>query len=288
MLTELMGGELTARSTPGVGSTFCVRLFLPQAAGSSIAEHAAGPGIGPLAPPAAARTGYEGTRRRILVVDNEEADRALMQDLLQPLGFEIHSVASGAAALARLADPHAPRPDAVFMDLAMPGIDGWETIRRLRAAGHAALPLAVVSANAFDRALDNDAGVVPADFLVKPVRLPLLLDWLGRRLALVWITTAVPPADAHAAPTDPGAERLPDEVQLDALRSLLDLGYLRGVQRKLDEIEHGDAAAARFVARLRGLAQRFEIDALQAAVAQALGDRRQQGEEAHAQRPDAG
>ncbi|MEO7246254.1 MAG: ATP-binding protein [Rubrivivax sp.] len=289
MLTELMGGELTARSTPGVGSTFCVRLFLPQAAAGPPADgRAAEPSHAPVSLPAAARTGYGGARRRILVVDNEEADRSLMHDLLQPLGFDIDGVASGEAALARLADPHAPRPDAVFMDLAMPGIDGWETIRRLRAAGHAALPLAVVSANAFDRALDNDAGVVPSDFLVKPVRLPLLLDWLGRRLTLAWTNTPPPPADTRRDPTEGGGERLPNALQLDALRTLLDLGYLRGVQRKLDEIEHSDAAASRFVARLRALAQRFEIDALQAAVVQALDQRRQQGEAAHAQRPDAG
>jgi signal transduction histidine kinase/CheY-like chemotaxis protein/purine-cytosine permease-like protein len=251
MLTELMGGELTVRSTPGAGSSFCVRLFLP--------ELAAAPGLAASGP----RLGYAGPRRRILVVDNEEADRTLLADLLQPLGFLIDGVGSGEAALAHLADGSGPRPDAVFMDLAMPGIDGWETIRRLRAAGHGDLPLAVVSANAFDRGLDHDVTLAEADFLVKPVRLARLLDWLGERLALSW--SAAPAVDSPPAAT----EALPDAAQLDALHALVEQGYMRGIQKKLDEIEATDRAAAGFVARLRMLAQRFEIDALELAVAKA-------------------
>lgn len=258
MLTELMGGELTVRSTPGEGSVFAVRLYLPGlAAATGIA--AAGP-----------RHGYEGPRRRILVVDNEEADRTMLADLLQPLGFLVEGAASGEAALERLADAAAPRVDALFMDLAMPGIDGWETIRRLRAAGHGGIPLAVVSANAFDRGLDHDVALAEADFLVKPVRLAKLLDWLGERLALSWSTVPAPaPAPSPAAP-----EALPDAAQLRALRELIGQGFMRGIQRKLDEIEAADAAAAAFVARLRRLAQRFELEALDAAVERALDERR--------------
>ncbi|MEN9629135.1 MAG: hypothetical protein RJA10_2362, partial [Pseudomonadota bacterium] len=98
MLADLMGGELTARSTPGEGSTFAVRLFLP--------EVAAAPGLVAPGP----RGGYEGPRRRILVVDNEEADRTLLSDLLAPMGFLIEGAGSGEAALARLSDRTAPRP----------------------------------------------------------------------------------------------------------------------------------------------------------------------------------
>jgi CheY-like chemotaxis protein len=250
MLTELMGGELTVRSTPGAGSVFGVRLFLP--------ELAAAPGLVPAGP----RHGYDGPRRRILVVDNEEADRTLLADLLQPLGFLIEGAGSGEAVLARLADAAAPLPDAIFMDLAMPGIDGWETILRLRASGFGGIPLAVVSANAFDRGLDHEVALPEADFLVKPVRLSKLLDWLGERLALRWSAAPVAPP---AAP-----EKLPDATQLEALHALVEQGFVRGIQKKLDEIEAADSGAAGFVARLRTLAQRFEIDALGAAVERAL------------------
>jgi hypothetical protein len=76
-------------------------------------------------------------------------------------------------------------------------------------------------------------------------------------------------APAADATTD---ETLPDAVALRDLQRLIDQGWMRGIQRKLDEIEAADAAAARFVGRLRALAQRFEMNALGAAVSRALDD----------------
>ena len=52
----------------------------------------------------------------------------------------------------------------------MPGIDGWETIRRIRRQKLSAAHIAVLSANAFDKGLDNDAGVAAEDFIVKPLK----------------------------------------------------------------------------------------------------------------------
>src|SRR5205085_6372498 len=89
MLTDLMGGELTATSTPGQGSVFRVRLFLPEV-------HAPVPRAIESRRP---RRGYEGPRRRILVVDNEEADRDMLVAVLEPLGFELRTAASGHDAL---------------------------------------------------------------------------------------------------------------------------------------------------------------------------------------------
>ena len=60
-------------------------------------------------------------------------------------------------------------------------------IRELRRQGLSDAPAAIVSANAFDKGLENDLGITPADFLVKPVRMAELLGWLQRRLALQWM-----------------------------------------------------------------------------------------------------
>jgi signal transduction histidine kinase/CheY-like chemotaxis protein len=119
-------------------------------------------------------------------------------NVLTPLGFDVRRAALGHECLALLREC---RPDAILMDLAMPGIDGWETIRRMRAQGSAAAPVAIVSANAFDKGLDNDAGIAPADFVLKPVRKAELLDWLGRALALEWLHAPLPRVAAPA----PGA-----------------------------------------------------------------------------------
>ncbi|MBQ1761321.1 MAG: response regulator, partial [Aquincola sp.] len=163
-------------------------------------------------------------------------------------------------------------PDAILMDLAMPGIDGWETLRRLRAQGLSAAPAAIVSANAFDKGLDNDVGIAPEDFMVKPVRIGELLDWLGRRLQLQWIdATAASSVPRVMVAADSGQVPLPPRAELEALDKLVSLGYVRGITRKLDEIEAAHADSARFVARMRALAQGFQLDAMHTALRDALG-----------------
>ncbi|MEO8298122.1 MAG: ATP-binding protein [Burkholderiales bacterium] len=256
MLTGLMGGELTVDSQPGRGSIFRLKLFLP-----ALHDQPAATAQRILAG-RVAHTGYLGRRRRVLVVDNEEPDRRFLTDALEPLGFELQAVASGEACLALLQTlPAEAWPDAIFMDLAMPGIDGWETLRRLRALpGPAAATVhtAVVSANAYDKGLENDVGITPADFFVKPVRLAELLDWLGARLDLQWQVDGTPaPAALPAVPIV-----YPPPAQLQALIELVRVGYLRGVGARLDEIEAAHPEAAEFVQRARALARQFRVDAL--------------------------
>ena len=256
MLTDLMGGELSMSSTPGVGSVFRVRLFLP--------EMRQAPGQAAPVPPARRpRLGYAGERRRILVVDNEEADRELLVSLLQPLGFEIRTAASGHDCLDLLAA--GLQPHAILLDLAMPGIDGWETIRRLRALGGTAQPhIAIVSANAFDKGLDNDVGIRPEDFILKPVRHSELLDWLERQLQLSWLSQAAPAAfPVPAASGLAGAALVwPAAPELQALRELVGLGFVRGILNQLDKIEKAQPECAGFVAGMRQLARQFEFEAM--------------------------
>ncbi|WP_425549568.1 ATP-binding protein [Acidovorax lacteus] len=264
MLTALMGGELTVRSQPGEGATFQVRLFLPELhgePGSGLAHRQAMRGT---------RTGYRGARRRILVVDNEEPDRELLVALLAPLGFELRQAASGHDALDLLATGY--QPDAVLMDLAMPGIDGWETLRRLRAMQVPA-HCAIVSANAFDKGLENDVAIGPDDFFVKPVRHTELLDWLERRLELVWeLDTADPvlqsPPSVAAAPVSAtraapqAAGVAPPLAALSALEQAVALGYPRGVLQALQALEQDHPECAPWLATMRQWAQQFQFEAI--------------------------
>ena len=258
MLTDLMGGEMTVDSTPGKGSVFSVLLFLPEVHAPAGAIHSGGP-----VPLARRRPrGYLGPRRTLLVVDNEEADRELLVQLLQPMGFTLRVAASGHDCLDLIAA--GLQPDVIFMDLAMPGIDGWETLRRLRAAGSSAR-LAIVSANAFDKGLDNDVGVSLEDFMVKPVRHTELLDWLEKRLSLSWVHEPAPPRDddrpIRALPVA-HARVMPEPAQLAALLEVVNLGFYRGIMNKLDEIEAAQPASAGFVADMRVQARQFQFEAI--------------------------
>ncbi|GGY61972.1 hybrid sensor histidine kinase/response regulator [Pseudoduganella albidiflava] len=244
MLTQMMGGELTLDSTPGVGSTFRILLRLPRVHGAT-----------PAAVRGPVRTGYAGPRRKILVVDNEQVDRELLVNILAPLGFDTAQAQSGQECLALY--PHC-RPDLILMDLAMPGIDGWEASRIIRHEHRSPVPILIVSANAYDKALDNPAGIPAEDFIVKPVNVAELLDRIGRRLDLEWL--AQPPAPAPAA--TPGPMRFPPAAQLDALRAQVAAGYVRGIRAQLDAIAaHGSDHDA-FVAAMRGHAARFDLEAM--------------------------
>jgi len=245
MLTQVMGGELNATSEVGVGSRFVVRLYLPALTG-----------VVPATPSRARRLGYAGARRRLLIVDNEAVDRELLVSVLAPLGFLIDQAASGEECLEVL--PRF-RPDAILMDLAMPGMDGWETIRAIRRDKLSDARIAIVSANAFDKGLENDLGIAADDFITKPVRFDELLDWLGRALVLDWVEAV----EAPVAPSTASSE-LPPAEALAALREQIDAGYMRGIQRELDRLEAEQPQCADFVSRARELAQSFRIDELAA------------------------
>ncbi|WP_371319729.1 ATP-binding protein [Variovorax sp. dw_308] len=258
MLTDLMGGEMKVQSTPGQGSVFRLRLFLPRV-------HDALPVAEP-APPTTPRVrrGYLGARRRLLVVDNEETDRDLLAHVLTPLGFELRTAASGHDALDLIAAGY--RPDAMFVDLAMPGIDGWETIRRAHRLGLTQASVAIVSANAFDKRLQNDVGITPEDFFVKPVRHSDLLDWLERRLSLQWTdSTAAAP---KAAPAVAAARVRPSDARLKALEEAVGLGYFRGIMNQLDDIDAAQPECASWTEAQRALARQFQFEAMGRVIAQ--------------------
>ncbi|MBX3609146.1 MAG: response regulator [Hydrogenophaga sp.] len=253
MLTDLMGGELTVRSAPGEGCVFTVRLFLPELTGAL-----------PVRPMVVQPVGYHGVRRRVLVVDNEEADRELVQRWLEPLGFDVVMATNGLHALSLLeglspGDEEAPH--AVFLDLAMPGIDGWETRRRLRSLGWGDVPLAIVSANAFDKSLhvelDGEDNVLPQDFIVKPVRRDELLEWLAQRLELQWIE-ATPDLPSPAP-----VESMPEREEIEPLLELVRLGYTRGILQWLDEWVRRRPEHTVLATSLAALAREFRFDAIE-------------------------
>jgi CheY-like chemotaxis protein len=254
MLTDLMGGEMRVSSTPGVGSQFRIRLFLPRLAAQEAyrARQRARP------------VGYVGVRRRILIVDNEKVDREMLASLLEALGFITEQAGSGEECLALLPGF---APHLLFMDLAMPGIDGWETLRRLRrGTPPCAAQVAVLSANAFDRNLGNDVELGPEDFIVKPFKIDALLGWMGRKLGLEWVSADSPPPETPPAPATRAAPPpliAPGEEHLAALDELIGLGYLRGILGKLAEIERLDTRHAEFVRVLRDAARQFQFTAMQ-------------------------
>jgi signal transduction histidine kinase len=134
LLTEAIGGEIAVKSTPGVGSCFSVRLMLSAVPKTRyIRDVPRNPVIG-----------YEGARKTILVVDDDPDHIGFMKDMLAGLGFDVAVAGNGTECLDIAAKVD---PDAVLLDISMPGIDGWETARRLRVGTSRRIPIIIVSAD---------------------------------------------------------------------------------------------------------------------------------------------
>ena len=252
-LVELMGGALRVASAPGVGSRFFFDLDLPEIAGTAgggraAASHAAPPPVG-----------YRGPRRHILVVDDEPANRAVLGELLLPLGFQVSEAHGGADCLARCGGDHAP--DLVLLDLLMPAPDGFETARRLRAnpAVERALKIVALSASVFAQVRDDALAAGCDEFLTKPIDETQLFGTLARLLGLDWVlaneAAGLPIAPAPA----PKIQRLPRE-ETDALLALALAGDVVKIRARLREL------ATRFndplLAELETLATGFQLERL--------------------------
>ncbi len=120
-LAELHGGRARAESDgEGCGSEFIVELPLRPEAPASAGAQAARPGPRPA--------------RRVLVIEDQSDAADSLADVLRLAGHEVHVARDGADGLRRAREA---RPDAVLCDIGLPGIDGYEVARRLRADGHA-------------------------------------------------------------------------------------------------------------------------------------------------------
>ncbi|MFC7531612.1 response regulator transcription factor [Actinoplanes sp. GCM10030250] len=114
------------------------------------------------------------TPPRLLVVDDEDTVRGLLADALRFAGFAVTAVPTGAEAVtAALDDP----PDLIVLDVMLPGMDGFEVIRELRAASGGTRPVPVLFLSARDAPEDKVNGLTLGgdDYITKPFHLPELI-----------------------------------------------------------------------------------------------------------------
>jgi len=248
LLTEAMGGEITVKSTPDVGSCFSVRLMLASVPTPRMPRLAMHQTV----------IAYNGDRKHILVVDDDSDHVAFVNDALSVLGFEVAIAASGDECLAIAAKS---MPDAVLLDISMPGMDGWETARHLRAMSSRHIPIIIISADPrheSQRALsanDHDA------YLMKPLRLSMLQDTLKSLMDIEWIESTpdrvVPLNDMV---TLLKTEKMPSTAYLESLKHMGEIGHIRGILNKLDEIAKIEPDTLATLGYLRRLAEDCDLE----------------------------
>jgi len=243
LLAGVMGGDIKVNSVVSHGSTFKVKILLSEVTNPT--RHA---------PVEAAVAGYLGPRKTILVTDDDPVQRDLLREVLTPLGFILLAAPDGPGCLA-LAQ-HC-RPDLFLLDISMAGMDGWKVAETLRAEGHHQARILMVSASALEAHGAPLAQPYHDGYLMKPIDIPRLLETIRQLLKLDWNYDS----DEIIAPrwrVETGSR--PSLKHVEELIGLGRIGYIRGIQVKLDEIGRSHPEHTDFVYQMRGLVDRFDLD----------------------------
>ena len=189
-LTNLMGGEVTLESTPGVGSKFKVVLTFGLASPEALAGQEVVSGT----PGDRALLGV-----RVLVVDDSDINLDVTKRILELEGAEVWLASNGQEAFERLrVNPRSV--DVVLMDVQMPVLDGHDATRRIRLElGLTNLPIIALTAGALSSERQRAAAAGMDDFIIKPFSAEDLVRSILRHVKRAnghpgWRADGVPPA----------------------------------------------------------------------------------------------
>lgn len=251
-LLEMMKSELHMESELGRGTCFWFDLPQPAREGRRLVL------------PNRNISGYQGARRRILLIDPGRENAATLAPLLKKIGFEIFEpplVAQAAEDALRI------RPDLVILEMHLPKADGVEVMKtmreRLEREGLSVPPFFLLTGNEHPEDHPRGLRAGASEMISKPPRFLSLLELLQRHLELEWITGG---ADAVATlnKTDQGIENGPRPPG-PILRQLLMLarsGNVRKVKETTEAVMQQHPDCEQFCRVVLHLAGNYQINAL--------------------------
>ena len=250
-LVQLMGGTIQVESEFGRGSTFSFELELPPGTVSAFPDKPT--------ENVSRINGYEGKRRKILVADDIPSNRAVLVEMLTPLGFQTVEAKDGRVALDLLTKE---KPDLVLLDLAMPVLDGIQFIQYVRQIDACRnLPIIPISASVGEEEIKRCRILGCEDFLIKPVDYGRLLDRLKLRLGLEWtkVESAAEAEPMEEAPENTGpVAALPAEVA-GLMADLARRGDLLNLRKEAEAFVAREPSYRLFLDRLRKLSEGFRV-----------------------------
>jgi signal transduction histidine kinase/FixJ family two-component response regulator len=253
-IVSLMDSKIQVQSEVGVGSTFWFEVELSEARDWAASSRIVKQG---------AIAGYEGEKRKILVIDDRWENRSVLCNLLEPIGFELIEASNGQEGIMQVLNQS---PDLVITDLAMPVMDGFEFLKKVRA--HPKLQDLIVlvsSASVFDIDRNKSIDAGGTDFLPKPVQAEELLTQVQKYLQLDWVYD-------QSQDTQESGELIVKTIHppapeiLHQLLEFAEMGDTDAIMELVQPIQdsHTDA----FIREVIRLAQACEIDRLQAFIQQ--------------------
>ena len=247
-LANKMGGDISISSRVGKGSTFTV--VVPLALAAPVVE--------------VQRTvvDYQGRRRRVLIVDDNAANRAVLRAMLEPLDFLLHEADGATAALEQISQA---QPDIVLMDLMMPGTDGFALCGRILELDILRMPVLIaVSAMAGDDVLDRCRKAGFADLLNKPVHLDAIVNSLRIHAGVEWTYGVLQPPPL-SADDEASADETVVPPPVDEISALLDLarrGVVRNIESRAELLARSHPEYAPFARRVSRYAREFKLKEL--------------------------
>ena len=126
---------------------------------------------------------YDYSKYNVLAVDDIPLNLVLVQKMLSRFNFQMRTAANGQLALDAVAEQ---KPDLILLDLMMPGIDGFEVIRRLRANPETAdIQIVILSALNSNEDVVKGFNVGANDFIMKPIIMEKLLTCVVNQMSIV-------------------------------------------------------------------------------------------------------
>ena len=243
-LVNMMGSNIHLKSQLNTGSTFWFCINLPEKKVQKATISKMKQQI----------IGFKGDPKTIIVADDNDTNRILLDQLLSRIGFQIKLAKNGLEAFELAKEI---KPDVIFMDLLMPVMNGFEAVKKIRQIDSCKNTLIIaLSANVFDATIEKSYEAGCDSFIPKPFNKELIFELLSNKLNIVWVYK-------NDFENDLKNEKIidvPNKKDLSELSKLAEYGDFTGIKQKLKNLSTENEKYLSFIKKINTFIKEFEFD----------------------------